>query len=119
VLDDNNAAVNLTGYGAVMQLKADYADTVPLFNLSVAASSIAIVGPTTLILKKGDTVGGVELTADLTITNVYGLQPRISAADTSAITQDALVYQMDLIEPSLDVIKYLKGGIKLNSDGTT
>jgi hypothetical protein len=119
VLDDQNQPVNLTGYGAVMQVKEDYADVVPLFNLSVATGSITILPPTTLVLKAGDVVGGQVLIADLTIGGVYGLQPRISADDTSAIVQDKLVYQVDLIEPSLDVIKWLKGDIKLNADGTT
>jgi hypothetical protein len=119
VLDDQNQPVNLTGYGAVMQVKEDYADVVPLFNLSVAAGSIAILSPTTLVLKAGEVVGGKTLAADLTINGVHGLQPRISADAMSAIVQDQLVYQVDLIEPSLDVIKWLKGDIKLNADGTT
>ena len=119
VLDDNNAAINLTGYGAVMQVKADYSDVTPLFDLSVTAGSIVVTAPTTLVLSAGDIVGGVELTEALTIANVYGIQPKISAANTSAITQDELVYQIDLIEPSLEVIKYLKGCIRLNADGTS
>jgi len=119
VLDINNAAINLTGYRAVMQIKVDFTDTIPLFDLTTENSGITITSPTTLVFNIGDTLNGVVLTEALTITNVYGIQPHISATLTSAITQDELVYNVDLIEPSLDVIKYLKGGIKLNQDGTT
>lgn len=117
VLDKNNNAINLTGYGAVMQLRLAVSDIDPLIDLSVANGSISITPPVTLEMKKGEYLNGEELTKDLTIYNVYALQPRISSAHTSAIAQEKLVYLVDLIEPSLDVIKYLKGDVQLNLSG--
>ena len=119
MLDENNAAVNLTGYTAVMQLKVDVLDVVPLFDLTTENGGLEITSPTTITIKAGKCLNGVVLTADLTIASVYGIQAHISATDTSAIIDDSLVYTIDLIEPGLDVIKYLQGTIKLNPDGTS
>lgn len=119
ILDANNAPVNLTGHNAVMQVKQDYSDVVPIFDLTTTNGKITIVGPDLVTLYAGEELNGVILSSDLTIANVYGIQPYISAELTSAITQDTLVYNVDLIKPSLDVIKYLKGSIFLNPDGTS
>jgi hypothetical protein len=119
ILDENNAPVNLTGYHSVMQIKVDYSDVIPLFNLTTENSGISIVGPSTITIKAGNILNGVTLLADLVIAGVYGLKPHISADLTSTITQDALVYAVDLIEPAGDIIKYLRGIIKLNPDGTS
>lgn len=119
VIDTSNTPVNLTGYGAAMQIKEDYSDVVPLFNLTTTNGKITIVGPVSITINAGEELNGEILTTNLTIANAYGLQPYIAADLTSAITQDYLVYSIDLIEPALDVIKYLKGSIKLNPDGTS
>lgn len=119
VIDTSNTPVNLTGYGAAMQIKEDYSDVVPLFDLTTTNGKITIVGPVSITINAGEELNGEILTTNLTIANAYGLQPYIAADLTSAITQDYLVYSIDLIEPALDVIKYLKGSIKLNPDGTS
>jgi hypothetical protein len=119
VLDSDNEPVNLSGYGANMQIKVDYSDATPLFDLSVTAGSITIIGAVSVTVKAGEMWGDEIIEVDTIKTGVYGLQPHITATNTSSITQDQLVYQLDLIEPSLDVIKYIKGDIILNEDGTT
>ena len=119
MLDEDNAAVNLTGYTAVMQVRVDISDVTPLFDLTTENGGLEITSPTTITVKAGKCLNGVVLTADLTIANVYGIQAHISATDTSAIEEDNLVYTIDLIEPGLDVIKYLQGNITLNPDGTS
>lgn len=119
VLDSDNAAIDLTSFGAVMQFKEDYSDTTPLFDLTVANGKIAIVTTATLTIEAGTVINGVELSIDLTVSNAYGVQPILTATETSSITQDCLVYALDLIDIDSKTRPYLKGKVKLNADGTT
>lgn len=119
VLDEDNAPIDLTGYEANMQIKEAYTDTVPLFDLTVANNGMSIVGPSSVTIKAGKELNGVILTAPVTVTGVYGLQPHISAALMSAIVQNSLVHYIDLIEPGGRVLPYAKGNLKLTPDGTT
>lgn len=118
VLDSDNAAINLTSFGAVMQFKEDYADTVPLFDLTVANGKIAIV-TATITITAGTIINGEELASDLVINNAYGVQPILTATETSSITQGCLVYALDLIDTDSKTRPYLKGKVKLNADGTS
>lgn len=119
VLDSNNAVIDLTSFGAVMQFKEDYSDVVPLFDLTVANGLITIVTTATLTIEAGTVINGVELSTDLTVSNAYGVQPLLTATETSSITQDCLVYALDLIDADSKTRPYLKGKVKLNADGTT
>lgn len=119
VLDENNAPINLTGYTGNMQIKTDYADVTPLFNLTVANAGLTITGPSTITVKAGNSLNGVELLVDTVIAGVYGLQPHISATLMSAIVLNDLVHYVDLIEPGGRILPYAKGKIKLNPDGTS
>lgn len=119
VLDSDNAAIDLTSFGAVMQFKEDYSDAVPLFDLTVANGLITIVTTATLTIEAGTVINGEELASDLVINNAYGVQPLLTATETTSIVQDCLVYALDLIDTDSKTRPYLKGKVKLNADGTT
>lgn len=119
VVDEDNAPIDLTGYGANMQIKEAYTDATPLFNLTVANGGMSIIGPISITVKAGKELNGVVLTAPLTITGVYGLQPHVEASLTSAVVPNTVVHYTDLIEPSGRVLPYAKGKIKFTPDGTT
>lgn len=119
VLDENNAPINLTGYEGNMQIKVNYSDVTPLFNLTVANAGLTISGPSTITVKAGNTLNGVVLAVDTVIAGAYGLRPHISGALMSAIVPNELVHYIDLIEPGGRTLPYAKGKIKLNADGTS
>jgi hypothetical protein len=88
--------INLTGYSARMQIRPDYASATVLLELTQANGRIAITPAS----------GNIAM--------------HISAADTAALTfTDApAVYDLELIEPSGDVIRLLKGSVTLSPEVT-
>ena len=80
--------INLTGYGARMQIRA--ADGALLADLSVANGKITL----------GGAAGTIELV--------------IPAADTAVMTFATALYDMKLIAPNGDEIRFLQGKVTLS-----
>ena len=97
--DSNNAAINLIGYSAKMQIKNDYADTATTTYLTLS-SSLAADGT-------GLTLGGVSGTIGVLI----------SAISSSALTFDSAYYDLELTSGSV-VTRILQGPVVISKEVT-
>jgi len=88
------AAVDLTGYTARMQARVAITDAIPVFELTTENGGI--------------TLGGTAGTIDL----------YLSAVATAAMSWDTAVYDLELISPTGDVIRYIAGTATLSPEVT-
>jgi len=94
-LDKDNGVVDLTGYTARMQARVDDV-LLPDWDLTTENGKLTIV--------IGDTEVGEEV-----IVNAQGIQVHVTDSVTAAITWELACYEMELIDPSLKVLPYIKG----------
>lgn len=85
---------NLTGYTARMQIRADINATDVLLELSTANGKISIDGPAGQI------------------------KPVLTDVETAALTWISGVYDLELIAPSGDVQRLLKGPVEVDPEVT-
>lgn len=104
--DSNSNPIDLTGYGAKMQIKSDYADNSPVTYITLS-SSLAPDG-TGLNLNGGN--GDKPLSSG-------SIGIIISAVSTSLFTFDTAKYDLELINGSV-VTRVLEGTIRLSKEVT-
>jgi hypothetical protein len=92
--DENDNAINLTGWTARMQIRRTHYDDPPLVELTTANGRIAL----------GGTAGTITLT--------------IAADLTTAITVSSGVYDLELVNPSSEPTRLLKGTITFTPEVT-
>lgn len=85
--DSTNTPIDLTGYTARMQIREEYDSSNYIIELTTANGGIAIT----------EAEGVVDLF--------------ISDSNTAAITNKRGVYDLELITPSAEVIKFIKGAV--------
>lgn len=90
----NGSAVNLTSYTARMQARTSHISNTVVLDLTTANSKITL----------GGTAGTVTLT--------------LSAADTAAITQTSLAYDLELVSAGGVVTRLVEGQIVLTPEVT-
>lgn len=98
--DSGSNPIDLTGYGAKMQIKSTYADKNPRTFLTLSSSLNADNTGLTL----GGTTGSI---------NIY-----VSAASSSAINFDAAIYDLEITSATGVVTRILEGNAKLNREVT-
>lgn len=92
--DESGALVNLTGYTARMHMREKIDSAAPFLSFSTSDSSILL--------------GGAAAT----------IQMKASAAATSAITATEGVYDLELVAPSGDVVRFLEGLVIISGEVT-
>lgn len=89
-----NNPVNLTGYTARMQGRQSHTSSSAVLDLTTANSKIVL----------GGTAGTITLS--------------LSAAETAAVTQSSLVYDLELVSGGGEVTRLLEGSIILTPEVT-
>lgn len=90
----NGSPVNLTNYTARMQARTSHASSTAVLDMTTANSKITL----------GGTAGTITLT--------------LSAADTAAITQTSLTYDLELVSAGGVVTRLVEGQIVLTPEVT-
>lgn len=90
----SGSAVDLTSYTARMQARTSHVSTTTVLELTTANSKIVL----------GGTAGTITLT--------------VSAADTAAITQSSLAYDLELVSAGGVVTRLVEGQIVLSPEVT-
>jgi len=90
----SGSAVNLTNYTARMQARTSHASSTAVLDMTTANSKITL----------GGTAGTITLT--------------LSAADTAAITQSSLAYDLELVSAGGVVTRLVEGQIVLTPEVT-
>ena len=90
----SGSAVNLTNYTARMQARASVTSATVVLDLTTANSKIVL----------GGTAGTITIT--------------VSAADTAAITQQSLAYDLELVSAGGVVTRLIEGQIVLSPEVT-
>ena len=90
----SGSAVNLTDYTARMQARASVTSATVVLDLTTANSKIVL----------GGTAGTITIT--------------VSAADTAAITQQSLAYDLELVSAGGVVTRLIEGQIVLSPEVT-
>ncbi len=96
-LSPANAVINLSGYKARMQVRSDYDSTVTIWDLTTENAGLSIV------------TGTAVLSDGTTVLNAQGIKLNVTALQTSAIDWTQAVFDIELIEPGLDVLPFIKG----------
>jgi hypothetical protein len=91
--DANDALINLTGYTARMQVRADYASTTTVLSLTTENGKITL----------GGALGTITLL--------------VSASDMAAITGASFVYDLELVNGS-NVTRLVQGNFTVNAEVT-
>jgi hypothetical protein len=100
-LSPTHTVIDLNGYKARMQVRLDYLSADPaIWDLTTENSGLDIVTGTA-ILEDGTTVASAQ-----------GIKLNITDAQTAAVTWDSAVFDIELIEPGLDVLPFVKGTLK-------
>lgn len=92
--DEAGALVNLTGYTARMHMREKIESTAPFMSFTTSDSSIVL----------GGAAGTIKLKA--------------SAAATSAVTVKQGVYDLELVAPNGDVVRFLEGLVIISDEVT-
>ena len=92
--DENDALVDLTGYTARMQIRETAKDAAQIIELTTENGRIAL----------GGALGTITLS--------------IAVADTEAITDERGAYDLELINPSTEVTRLIKGQVTFPSNVT-
>ena len=93
--DSAGDAIDLTNYTARMSLKKTYDDTTAVISLTTENGRITITGATGLV------------------------QLSITASDTAALANGVYVYDLELINASGEVDRYIQGTIRVSREVTT
>ncbi len=96
-LSPTNTVINLTGYKARMQVRSEYASDTTIWDLTTENSGLSIV------------TGTATLDDGATVANAQGIKLNVTAAQTAAVTWQQAVFDIELIEPALDVLPFIKG----------
>jgi hypothetical protein len=92
--DEAGALVNLTGYTARMHMREKVESSAPFMSFNTADSSIVL----------GGAAGTIQIKA--------------SAAATSAVTVKEGVYDLELVAPTGDVVRFLEGLVMISEEVT-
>jgi hypothetical protein len=97
-LSPGNTVINLQGYKARMQVRLDYTSIdPPIWDLTTENAGLALA------------TGTATLADGTTVANAQGIKLNITALQTAAVTWDKALFDIELIEPSLDVLPFIKG----------
>jgi hypothetical protein len=100
-LSPEHAVIDLDGYKARMQVRLDYTTTDPaIWDLTTENAGLDIV------------TGTATLEDGTIIASAQGIKLNITDTQTAAVTWDNAVFDIELIEPSLDVLPFVKGTLK-------
>lgn len=97
-LSPANAVIDLTGYTARMQVRLDTTSVdPPIWDLTTENAGLAIV------------TGTATLADGTTVLLAQGIKLNVTATQTAAVTWDKAIFDIELIEPGLDVLPFIKG----------
>ena len=96
-LSPTNTVIDLEGYTARMQVRLNYDSETPLWDLTTENDGLEIV------------TGTATLADGTTIANAQGVKLNVTATQTAEIAWDKAVFDIELIEPGLDVLPFIKG----------
>ena len=99
-LSPTHTVIDLSGYKARMHARLDYDSETPVWELTTENAGLSIV------------TGTATLADGTTVANAQGVKLNITAAQTAAVTWDKAVFDIELIEPGLDVLPFVKGTLK-------
>jgi len=105
-LSPTNEVISLVDYTARMQVRLTYASTDTIWDLTTENGGLDIV------------TGTATLADGTTVANVQGIKLNITATQTAAVTWDTAVFDIELIEPGLDVLPFIKGTLKAGPEVT-
>jgi hypothetical protein len=96
-LSPTNAVIDLTDYTARMQVRLTSDTATTIWDLTTENSGLAIV------------TGTATLADGTTVANAQGIKLNVTATQTAAVTWEKAVFDIELIEPLLDVLPFIKG----------
>jgi hypothetical protein len=105
-LDPDNAVINLSGYKARMQVRLTSDTATTLWDLTTENDGLEIV------------TGTATLADGTTVALAQGVKLNITDVQTAAITWEKAVFDIELIEPGLDVLPFVKGTLTPASEVT-
>jgi hypothetical protein len=96
-LSPTNTVIDLTDYTARMQVRLTSDTATTIWDLTTENSGLAIV------------VGTATLADGTTVANAQGIKLNVTATQTAAVDWEKAVFDIELIEPLLDVLPFIKG----------
>jgi hypothetical protein len=106
-LSPTHTVIDLAGYTARMQVRLDYTTADPaIWDLTTENTGLDIVTGTAT-LEDGSTVASAQ-----------GIKLNITDTQTSDVDWDRAVFDIELIEPGLDVLPFVKGTLKPYPEAT-
>ena len=101
-----NAVINLAGYKARMQVRLTVDSTTTLWDLTTENAGLSIV------------TGTATLADGTTVASAQGVKLNVTAAQTALVDWSKAVFDIELIEPGLDVLPFVKGTLTPASEVT-
>jgi hypothetical protein len=99
-LSPTNTVINLSGFKARMQARLSIDSETPLWELTTENAGLSIV------------TGTATLADGTTVANAQGVKLNVTATQTAEIAWEKAVFDIELIEPGLDVVPFVKGTLK-------
>jgi hypothetical protein len=96
-LSPTNTVIDLDGYTARMQVRLTNDTATTIWDLTTENSGLDIV------------TGTATLADGTTVANAQGIKLNVTATQTAAVTWEKAVFDIELIEPLLDVLPFIKG----------
>jgi hypothetical protein len=96
-LSPTNTVIDLDGYTARMQVRLTNDTATTIWDLTTENNGLDIV------------TGTATLADGTTVANAQGIKLNVTATQTAAVTWEKAVFDIELIEPLLDVLPFIKG----------
>jgi len=96
-LSPTNTVIDLTDYTARMQVRLTSDTATTIWDLTTENSGLDIV------------TGTATLADGTTVANAQGIKLNVTATQTAAVDWEKAVFDIELIEPLLDVLPFIKG----------
>jgi hypothetical protein len=96
-LSPTNTVIDLTDYTARMQVRLTVDAATTIWDLTTENAGLSIV------------TGTATLADGTTVANAQGIKLNVTSTQTAAITWEKAVFDIELIEPLLDVLPFIKG----------
>lgn len=113
-LNEDGTSTDLTGYSARMQARLDETSEVLTgFDLTTENGGLEIFTVASYAAKAGSVLSnGTVLESDVVYVNPYGVKLNVSSSVTTAIDWDKAMFDIELIEPSGDVLPFVQGYLR-------
>lgn len=114
-LDDQYAAVDLTGYTAIMPIYLLPTDTIAVITLTTENGGLEIVTGTARIEAGAELPDGTTAISDIVVANAMGVNIYIDNTTTGAIAWDKAYFHLHLIDTNADIVPFIKGELIPNN----